>query len=58
MTWNNLGAEGVAAMLENVPIKRLANADEIANVVFNLGSEQNTYISGQNIAIDGGFTRA
>lgn len=58
MTWNNLGAEGVAAMLENVPIKRLANADEIANVVFNLGSEQNTYMTGQNIAIDGGFTRA
>lgn len=58
MTWNNLGKEGVAKMLENVPIKRLAKVDEVANLVFMLGSEQNTYISGENIAIDGGFTRA
>ena len=58
MTWNNLGVEGVAKMLENVPINRLAKVDEVANLVFTLGSEQNTYISGQNIAIDGGFTRA
>lgn len=58
MTWNNLGQAGVDKILENVPIKRLANVDEVANLIFMLGSEQNTYISGQNIAIDGGFTRA
>lgn len=58
MTWNNLGVEGVNKMLENVPIKRLAKVEEVANIVFTLGSENNTYISGQNIAIDGGFTRA
>jgi NAD(P)-dependent dehydrogenase (short-subunit alcohol dehydrogenase family) len=58
MTWKNLGQEGVARMLENVPIGRLAKVDEVANLVYMLGSEQNTYISGQNISIDGGFTRA
>ena len=58
MTWNNLGVEGVNKMLETVPIKRLAKVEEVANLVFMLGSETNTYISGQNIAIDGGFTRA
>jgi NAD(P)-dependent dehydrogenase (short-subunit alcohol dehydrogenase family) len=58
MTWNNLGIEGVNKMLETVPIKRLAKVEEVANLVFMLGSENNTYISGQNIAIDGGFTRA
>jgi 3-oxoacyl-[acyl-carrier protein] reductase len=58
MTWNNLGVEGVNKMLETVPIKRLAKVEEVANLVFMLGSENNTYISGQNIAIDGGFTRA
>ena len=58
MTWNNLGQSGVEKILENVPIKRLAKVEEVANLVYMLGSEQNTYISGQNIAIDGGFTRA
>jgi NAD(P)-dependent dehydrogenase (short-subunit alcohol dehydrogenase family) len=58
MTWNNLGEEGVRKMLEAVPIKRLAKVEEIAKFIFMLGSEENTYISGQNISIDGGFTRA
>jgi NAD(P)-dependent dehydrogenase (short-subunit alcohol dehydrogenase family) len=58
MTWKNLGNEGVLKILEGVPIKRLAKVNEVANLIYMLGSEQNTYISGQNIAIDGGFTRA
>jgi 3-oxoacyl-[acyl-carrier protein] reductase len=58
MTWTNLGSAGVEKMLENVPIKRLAKVGEVANLVYMLGSDLNTYISGQNIAIDGGFTRA
>lgn len=58
MTWKNLGQTGVEKMLENVPIKRLAKVEEVANLVYMLGSEDNTYMSGQNIAIDGGFTRA
>lgn len=58
MTWNNLGEQGVNKILEFVPINRLATVDEIANLVYMLGSQNNTYITGQNIAIDGGFTRA
>ena len=58
MTWRNLGTEGVEKMLETVPIKRLAKVNEVAKLIYTLGSEENTYISGQNIAIDGGFTRA
>ena len=57
LTWNNLGAQGVAKVLENVPAGRLAQADELTNIVYMLGSDQNSYISGQNIAVDGGFTR-
>lgn len=56
MTWTNLKKDGVEQVLKNVPIKRLAKVDEVANLVCMLGSEQNTYISGQNIVIDGGFT--
>jgi 3-oxoacyl-[acyl-carrier protein] reductase len=58
MTWNNLGADGIAQVLKTVPIGRLANVSEIAKAIYWLGSVDNTYISGQNIAVDGGFTRA
>lgn len=58
MTRKNLGQEGIAKMLQSVPAGRLATVDEIAKFIVWLGSDQNTYISGQNIAIDGGFTRA
>lgn len=58
MTWNNLGKPGVAKILETVPINRLAKTEEVAKLIYMLGSEDNTYITGQNIAIDGGFTRA
>jgi 3-oxoacyl-[acyl-carrier protein] reductase len=58
MTWNNLGPEGVEQILKNVPIGRLAKIDEVAKFANWLGSSENTYMSGQNIAIDGGFTRA
>lgn len=58
MTHKNLGPIGIEKMLASVPIKRLAKVEEVAKFITWLGSDQNTYISGQNIAIDGGFTRA
>jgi len=39
-----------------VPMRRLAEPHEIARVVRFLGSPDNTYLTGQNIVIDGGFT--
>jgi 3-oxoacyl-[acyl-carrier protein] reductase len=39
-----------------VPLQRFADPSEISQVVMFLASEQNTYISGQNIVVDGGFT--
>ena len=44
MTWNNLGIAGVKKMLENVPINRLAKVDEVAKLIYTLGSKENTYI--------------
>ncbi len=40
-----------------VPLGRMAEPAEIARLVIFLCSEQNTYITGQNITIDGGFTQ-
>ena len=41
---------------EKIPMKRLAEPKEIANLVLFLASEMNTYLTGQNIIIDGGYT--
>ena len=38
-----------------VPLKRFAQPEEIAKLVLFLVSDLNTYITGQNIAIDGGY---
>jgi len=43
-------------MLERVPLKRLANPDEIARVVRFLASDDAGYITGQTIVADGGWT--
>jgi 3-oxoacyl-[acyl-carrier protein] reductase len=45
------------ALASKVPIRRLGQVEEIARLVLWLASEENTFVAGQNIAIDGGFTR-
>jgi 3-oxoacyl-[acyl-carrier protein] reductase len=44
------------AMSQIIPMKRFAEPSEIANLVLFLGSDLNTYITGQNVIIDGGYT--
>ena len=39
-----------------IPINRLAQPEEISKVVMFLASDLNTYITGQNIIVDGGFS--
>jgi 3-oxoacyl-[acyl-carrier protein] reductase len=43
-------------IVDNIPLKRMANPEEIALVILFLCSDLNTYITGQNIVVDGGFT--
>ena len=56
LTRRVLGEAGMNEMKEKVPMKKLATVDDITPVVLFLASEQNRYITGQNIIIDGGFT--
>lgn len=57
LTRGILGDAGIAELVSRVPIKRLGAPEEVAAFVAWLVGPENTYISGQNIAIDGGFTR-
>jgi NAD(P)-dependent dehydrogenase (short-subunit alcohol dehydrogenase family) len=57
LTRNILGSDGMKDLALQVPAKRLGTVDEVAKLVAWLAGPENTYISGQNIAIDGGFTR-
>ena len=57
LTHKILGAKGIAELTERIPIKRLGKSEEIAKLVVWLSSDENSYLTGQNIAIDGGFTR-
>jgi len=57
LTRSVLGDRGIAEIKKGIPMKRLGRIDEIASLVSWLVSKENTYISGQNIMIDGGFSR-
>lgn len=57
LTRRVLGQAGIDELVARVPIRRLGQPAEIAAFVAWLAGPENTYITGQNIAIDGGFTR-
>tara|TARA_R100000995_G_scaffold44652_1_gene21002 strand:+ start:9368 stop:10051 length:684 start_codon:yes stop_codon:yes gene_type:complete len=55
LTTRILGTKGISEMCEQVPMKRMAAPEEISKVVLFLASEYNTYLTGQNLIVDGGF---
>ncbi|AVM75601.1 SDR family NAD(P)-dependent oxidoreductase [Magnetospirillum gryphiswaldense] len=57
LTRQVLGEDGIASLVKQVPARRLGKPEEVANLVAWLAGPENSYVSGQNIAIDGGFTR-
>jgi 3-oxoacyl-[acyl-carrier protein] reductase len=57
LTRGILGEAGMAELAARVPIGRFAQPNEIAALVAWLAGPDNTYLSGQNVVIDGGFTR-
>ena len=57
LTRRTVDPDRLKALLADVPAGRLGQPQEIAAFVAWLAGPENTFISGQNIAIDGGFTR-
>ncbi len=56
LTKSILSEKEIAELAEQVPIKRFASTGEVSRVVLFLASSLNTYITGQNIIVDGGYT--
>lgn len=52
---NVLGEDIKKSINLQIPMKRMGTSREIANVVYFLGSEESSYITGQVINIDGGM---
>ena len=58
LTRKNNSKSEIEKICSSIPMRRLASSDEIAKIVFFLSSEENTYITGQTIVADGGFSIA
>lgn len=56
LTRKNNSPEQILQISQEIPMKRMAEPDEIASVVSFLVSPQNSYLTGQLIAVDGGYT--
>jgi 3-oxoacyl-[acyl-carrier protein] reductase len=50
-----LSEEEMLRIIKTIPIRRMAKPSEISKVVMFMSSKHNSYISGQNIVVDGGF---
>lgn len=58
LTRRILGSSGMKRMAATVPLGRAASPSEIAPMVRFLVSDENSYMTGQNVVVDGGFTCA
>lgn len=56
LTLRNNSHEEIRQMEKDIPLGRLAQPEEVARLVLFVGNEENTYITGQQIFIDGGLT--
>jgi 3-oxoacyl-[acyl-carrier protein] reductase len=56
LTKKNLSNEEIEKLSNEIPVGRLSEPIEVANLILFLCSRENSYLTGQNIIIDGGFT--
>jgi 3-oxoacyl-[acyl-carrier protein] reductase len=56
LTRQNNTPEELATLIEQIPLGRLAQAEELAELIAFLCSERNSYITGQVLVCDGGLS--
>ena len=56
LTKVNNTPEQIDAIKANLPINRLAEPSEIAELIYFLASDKNTFVTGQTIFADGGYS--
>lgn len=55
LTRKNLSSEEIDQLTLQIPAKRMGLPEDISRVVAFLASDLNSYLTGQNIVVDGGF---
>jgi 3-oxoacyl-[acyl-carrier protein] reductase len=56
MTYKNNSSEMIAKLEAGIPVGRLGDPEDIAEVAAFLCSSKNRYVNGQDIVVDGGFS--
>lgn len=56
LTYQNNSPADLEKIISSIPVRRLADPKEIGELVEYLCSERNSYLTGQMITIDGGFS--
>lgn len=56
MTYKNNSEEKIQGFINKIPLRKLAQPLDIAKTAYYLCSDDNAYITGQNIVADGGYT--
>lgn len=56
LTRRNNPPDAIAAIEASIPLRRMAQATELAEVAAFLVSDANSYLTGQTVVVDGGFT--
>jgi 3-oxoacyl-[acyl-carrier protein] reductase len=56
LTHKNLSRDEIIELTCQIPANRMGRVEDISNAILFFISDKNTYITGQNIIIDGGFT--
>jgi 3-oxoacyl-[acyl-carrier protein] reductase len=56
MTFKNNDKAKIAEICERIPLGRMGQVEEILGIIDFLSSRKNTYITGQTINVDGGFS--
>ena len=56
MTRKNNSPQQIRKIVKDIPLGRLGGVDEVVRWIVHLSSAQNTYMTGQTIIVDGGYS--